>query len=117
LVLPSEVVDPTLHSSTFTLGHCDITPDSTKLNIMLLDSSGVLINQPGVVHLDLVEFSLRVDLFCLDHIERLRKFLLTIQCLLVLSSELLQLGLKIPVLLLISILAFVKGLEALLESL
>lgn len=84
---------------------------------MLLDSSGVLINQPCVSHLDFVEFSLRVDLFRLDHIEGLRKLLLAIERLLVLSSELLQLGLKIPVLLLISVLAFVKGLEALLESL
>jgi len=106
-----------LHSSTLALCHGNIALDSTKLNIVLLDGSGMLVNQSRVVHLDLIEFSLNSHFFRLDDIERLSEFLLTIQSFLVLSSELLQLGLKIPVFLLISILALIEGFEALLKTL
>jgi hypothetical protein len=117
LVLSSKVIDSALHSSTLALCHGNIALDSTKLNIVLLNGSSMLVNQSCVVHLDLIKFSLNSHFFRLYDIKRLSEFLLTIQSFLVLSSELLQLGLKIPVLLLISILALIKGFEALLEPL
>jgi hypothetical protein len=117
LVLASEIIDPALHSSTFALSHCNVALDGTKLNVMLLDSGGMLINQSCVVHSDFIELSLHCNLLCLDDIEGLSELLLAVQCLFVLSTKLLQLCLKIPVFLLITILTFIERLEALLKSL
>jgi hypothetical protein len=117
LVLASEIIDPALHSSTFTLRHGNVAFDGTKLNVMLLDSGGMLIDQSCVVHSDFIKLSLHCNLLCLDDIEGLSELLLAVQCLSVLRTKLLQLCLKIPVFLLIAILTLIERLEALLKSL
>jgi hypothetical protein len=77
----------------------------------------VLLILLGEAVLDLLQLPLRGILLGLDDIDRLGKLLLALGRLFLRRNQLVDLRLKVPVLVLVSVFALVQGLQALLESL